>query len=98
MLEQENARLKRAVADLTLDKLILKEAVAGKLVSPERRRRCVSHVMERYPVSDTPGLQGLGPVAHEPALQSDHRGGGRSVDGGDHRVWLVSTAVMAIAG
>ncbi len=28
-LEQENARLKRAVADLTLDKLILKEASEG---------------------------------------------------------------------
>ena len=29
VLEQENARLKRAVADLTLDKSILKEAVEG---------------------------------------------------------------------
>ena len=28
-LETENARLRRAVADLTLDKLILKEAAAG---------------------------------------------------------------------
>ena len=28
-LEQENARLKRAVADLTLDKLILHEAAEG---------------------------------------------------------------------
>ena len=28
-LEQENIRLKRAVADLTLDKLILKEAMEG---------------------------------------------------------------------
>ena len=28
-LEQENRRLKRAVADLTLDKLILKEAAEG---------------------------------------------------------------------
>ena len=28
-LEQENARLKRAVANLTLDKLILKEAAEG---------------------------------------------------------------------
>ncbi len=28
-LERENARLKRAVADLTLDKLILKEATEG---------------------------------------------------------------------
>jgi putative transposase len=29
VLEQENARLRRAVSDLTLDKLILKEAVRG---------------------------------------------------------------------
>jgi transposase-like protein len=29
-LEQENSRLKRAVADLTLDNLILKEVSAGK--------------------------------------------------------------------
>ena len=29
VLEQQNARLKRAVADLTLDKLILKEAAEG---------------------------------------------------------------------
>ena len=29
-LETENARLRRAVADLTLDKLILKEALEGK--------------------------------------------------------------------
>ena len=28
-LEQENARLKRAVADLTLDKLVLREALEG---------------------------------------------------------------------
>ena len=28
-LEQENTRLKRAVADMTLDKLILKEAAEG---------------------------------------------------------------------
>jgi cell division protein FtsB len=29
-LEAENARLKRAVADLTVDKLILKEVAKGK--------------------------------------------------------------------
>jgi putative transposase len=28
-LEQENARLRRAVSDLTLDKLILQEAIRG---------------------------------------------------------------------
>ena len=29
-LQEENTRLKRAVADLTLDKLILNEALTGK--------------------------------------------------------------------
>jgi transposase-like protein len=29
-VEQENSRLKRAVSELTLDKLILKEALGGK--------------------------------------------------------------------
>ena len=32
-LEAENARLRRAVADLTLDKLILKEAASGNYFS-----------------------------------------------------------------
>jgi putative transposase len=30
LLEQENGRLRRAVSDLTLEKLILKEAASGK--------------------------------------------------------------------
>jgi hypothetical protein len=29
-LERENARLRKAVSDLTLDKVILKEAMSGK--------------------------------------------------------------------
>ncbi len=33
-LERENARLKRAVADLTLPKLILEEAAAGNFRTP----------------------------------------------------------------
>ena len=33
LLEQENARLKRAVANLTLDNLILKEAAEGNFAS-----------------------------------------------------------------
>ena len=46
-LEKENARLKRAVANLTVDKLILEGSDQGKLLSPERRRRCVMHVRQR---------------------------------------------------
>ena len=33
-LEQENARLRKAVSDLTLDKLILQEAAKGNLLTP----------------------------------------------------------------
>src|SRR5215207_7410083 len=40
-LETENTRLRRAIADLTLDKLILQEASPGKLLSPARRRVCI---------------------------------------------------------
>ena len=39
-LERENAHLRRAVSDLTLDKLILQGGGAGKLLSPSRRRKC----------------------------------------------------------
>ncbi|MDP7485271.1 MAG: IS3 family transposase [Dehalococcoidia bacterium] len=48
-LEHENARLKRAVADLALDKQILKEAGRGKLLSPSRRRKCVERVQRVLP-------------------------------------------------
>jgi len=33
-LEQENARLRKAVSDLTLEKLILKEAASGNRSAP----------------------------------------------------------------
>src|SRR4026208_245377 len=36
-LETENTRLRRAIADLTLDKLILQEAARGKFQAPRRR-------------------------------------------------------------
>ena len=49
-LEPENSRLKRAVADLTLDNQILR-GVGGKLLSPSRRRQCVDHAKEIFGVS-----------------------------------------------
>ncbi|MFC5483393.1 IS3 family transposase [Microvirga aerilata] len=51
-LEAENARLRRAVSDLTLDKMILKEAAKGKLLSPARRRACVDHVGAELDLSE----------------------------------------------
>ncbi|MES2496917.1 MAG: IS3 family transposase [Pseudomonadota bacterium] len=51
-LEKENVRLRRAISDLTLDKLILQEAAPGKLLSPARRRRCIDHIRMMMPVSE----------------------------------------------
>ncbi|MCC1495066.1 transposase [Cognatishimia sp. F0-27] len=45
-LEKENQRLRRAVSDLTLDKLILTETAKGKLLSSSRRRKCIDHVRQ----------------------------------------------------
>ena len=59
-LETENARLRKAIADLTLDKLILQEAVPGKLLSPARRRACVEHIMLTMTVSERRACRALG--------------------------------------
>ncbi|MEO4002030.1 IS3 family transposase [Mesorhizobium sp. CAU 1732] len=59
-LEKENDRLRKAVSDLTLEKLILKEAAFGKLLSPARRRRCIDHVMAKFSVSERFACKVLG--------------------------------------
>ncbi|PWE52240.1 IS3 family transposase [Metarhizobium album] len=59
-LEAENARLRRAVSDLTLDKMILAEAAKGKLLSPARRRACVDHVTDELKVSERRACRVLG--------------------------------------
>jgi putative transposase len=59
-LEAENARLRRAVADLTLDKLILIEAANERLSSPELRRACVENVKVALGVSERRACRVLG--------------------------------------
>ncbi|MEO0625313.1 MAG: IS3 family transposase [Pseudomonadota bacterium] len=59
-LEQENTRLRKAVSDLTLDKLILQEGLRGKLVSPERRRATVREVCAELGVSERRACRVLG--------------------------------------
>ncbi|MFY0624354.1 MAG: IS3 family transposase, partial [Pelagimonas sp.] len=51
-LQKENERLRKAVTDLTLDKLILAEAAKGKLLSPARRRACIDRVRAELRVSE----------------------------------------------
>ncbi|RYY08691.1 MAG: IS3 family transposase, partial [Alphaproteobacteria bacterium] len=59
-LETENLRLRRAISDLTLEKLILKEAAFGKLLSPARRRACVAYVVAEHGVSERFACRVLG--------------------------------------
>ena len=59
-LEKENERLRRAVSDLTLEKLILRRGRLGKLLSPARRRACVDHVIAELGVSERLACRVLG--------------------------------------
>ena len=59
-LEKENIRLKRLVADLSLDNAILKDTSLGKLVSPTRRREAVANTIECYGVSERRACRVLG--------------------------------------
>ncbi len=58
-LEAEIVRLRRAVSDLTLDKLILEEMTTGNL-SPVHRSACVLHVMSAFGISERRACQALG--------------------------------------
>ena len=51
-LEKENARLKRLVADISLDNAMLKEARLGRLLGPSRRRQVVTRVLDQLTVSE----------------------------------------------
>ncbi|MEI7747201.1 MAG: IS3 family transposase [Actinomycetota bacterium] len=59
-LEAENNRLRRAVSDLTIEKLILKEAAGGKLLSSARRRACVEHLVAKHGISERLACRVLG--------------------------------------
>ncbi|MDZ5454722.1 IS3 family transposase [Labrys sp. ZIDIC5] len=50
-LEEENAKLKRIVADLSLDKAMLQDVLPKKALRPARRRQLVDQVREAWKVS-----------------------------------------------
>ncbi|MEO0966686.1 MAG: IS3 family transposase [Planctomycetota bacterium] len=50
-LEEENRKLKQLVADLSLDKSMLQDALKGKTLTPDRRRSLVNSATAAYRVS-----------------------------------------------
>ena len=79
-LETENGRLKRAVAELTLDNQILADTQGGrggKLLSPARRRLCVQQVRSVMGASERRACRVLeqprSTQRHEPLVQETSR-------------------------
>ena len=74
-LELENQRLRKAVADLTLDKLILTEAARGNCLEPRAPSRlcgaCDCQVWRLRAV----GLPSTGPTSLHPAQDPQRAGG-----------------------
>ncbi|MFC1919612.1 IS3 family transposase [Chloroflexota bacterium] len=59
-LEAENFRLKKLVADLSLDNAILKEASPGKFLSPSKRRLKVDYICQKLKISQRRACHVLG--------------------------------------
>ncbi|MEI8152276.1 MAG: IS3 family transposase [Hyphomicrobiales bacterium] len=86
-LVTENTRLRKAVSDLTLDKLILQEAAPGKLLSPARRRACIEQVREVMHVSERRACAALG----------QHRSTQRKVPRGHEDEERLTADIIALA-
>jgi hypothetical protein len=67
--------LRRAVSDLTLDKLILTEAANEGLLSPELRRACVENVKAELGVSERRACRVLGQHRSTQRKRPRSRGG-----------------------
>ena len=74
-LEKENTRLKRLVAELSLEKQVLQDVGGGKLLSPERRRCAVERAEMRYGMSERHACrllgQSRGTQRYEPMRRAD---------------------------
>ncbi|MBS0621409.1 MAG: IS3 family transposase [Verrucomicrobia bacterium] len=58
--EEENARLKRMVADLSLDVQMLRDVLPKKVLGPDAKRKRVKHLMMSFQVSERRACQVLG--------------------------------------
>ena len=80
-LERENGPLKRLVADLSLEKLVLKDITSGNLQAPHCAGRRLRVLGEILPLGSPRLLDGL-PVAWNATLRGHNAGGRRCADTG----------------
>ena len=73
-LEKENTRLKRIVADLSLDNAILKEADEAKLLSPLNRRKIVDRGLRTLKVSERRACRILSQASPTSAIEQRNWG------------------------
>ena len=59
-LETEKARLRKAIADLTRDTLILQEASRGRRLAPRAPTACAEHIQLTMTVSERRACRALG--------------------------------------
>ena len=59
-LEDENAKLKKLLAEAMLDNAMLKDIAAKKMVTPAARREAVAHLRVAYEVSERRACSALG--------------------------------------
>ena len=69
VIREENRRLKTLVADLSLDKTILQEALRKKMVSPRQRRAGVRWAREAYRLPERRACRAIGCLPLHGALR-----------------------------
>ena len=74
-LEEENAKLKKLVADLSLDKLMLQDVRTVKILRPAEKRQAVRYLQERFQASERRNRKS---ITNRPADSS--RGRSRCMD------------------
>ena len=57
-LEDENAKLKKLLAEAMLDNAMLKDIAFKKMVTPVAKRQAVAHLCQRYRGEPAPGVPG----------------------------------------
>nr|WP_315833550.1 IS3 family transposase [Bradyrhizobium prioritasuperba] len=60
MLEDENTRLKRLLADAMLDNVALKDLLGKKLVTPAAERKAVAHLVDAHGMSERRACKTIG--------------------------------------